>query len=108
MTDWSNHPLYELRRHATPLRLTLLAVFGHLREREITDTLVDLLLNTVHRIGARAERRVERELLEDLKRVVGKNGLLFQLAEASLAQPDGVVKLGSGPAAPSRLRLQAA
>ena len=72
--------------------MTLLAVFGHLRERELTDTLVDLLLNTVHRIGARAERRVERELLEDLKRVAGKNGLLFQLAEASLAQPDGVVK----------------
>ena len=30
---------YELRRHAAPLRLTLLAVFGHLRERELTDTL---------------------------------------------------------------------
>src|SRR5262249_42645153 len=83
---------YELRRHATPLRLTLLAVFGHLRERELTDTLVDLLLNTVHRIGARAERRVARELLEDLKRVAGKNGLLFQLAEAALAKPDGIVK----------------
>src|SRR5207244_2534658 len=79
---------YELRRHATPLRLTLLAIFGHLRERELTDTLVDLLLNTIHRIGA----RVERELLEDLKRVAGKNGLLFQLAEATLAQPEGVVK----------------
>ena len=29
---------YELRRHADPLRLTLLAVFGHLRERELTRT----------------------------------------------------------------------
>src|SRR5262249_28421564 len=83
---------YEMRRHATPLRLTLLAVVGHLRERDLPDTLVDLLLNTVHRIGARAERRVERELLEDLKRVAGKNGLLFQLAEATLAKPDGIVK----------------
>ncbi len=83
---------YEFRRHATPLRLTLLAIFGHLRERELTDTLVDLLLNTVHRIGAGAERRVERELLEDLNRVAGKTGLLFQLAEATLAQPDGIVK----------------
>ena len=53
---------------------------------------MDLLLSTVHRIGARAERRVEQELLEDLKRVAGKNGLLFQLAEAALAQPDGIVK----------------
>ena len=83
---------YELRRHAAPLQLTLLAVFGHLQERQLTDTLVDLLLSMVHRIGARAERRVEQELLEDLKRVAGKNGLLFQLAEVALAQPDGIVK----------------
>ena len=83
---------HELRRHPPPLRLTLLAVFAHLRERELTDTLVELLLTTVHRIGARAERRVEKELLEDLKRVAGKNNLLFQLAEAALAQPDGIVK----------------
>jgi len=27
------------------------------REREMTDTLVDLLIATVHRVGARAERR---------------------------------------------------
>ena len=83
---------YELRRHATPLRLTLLAAFGLLRQRELTDTLVDLLLSTVHRIASRAERRVEKELLEDLKRVNGKNSLLFQVAEASLSQPEGIVK----------------
>ena len=33
---------YELRRHSAPLRLTLLAVFGHLRGRSLTDGLVDL------------------------------------------------------------------
>ena len=54
--------------------------------------MVDLLLSTVHRIGARAERRVEQELLDDLKRVTGKHDLLFQLAEAALAQPDGIVR----------------
>ena len=44
----------------------------HLRGRELTDDLVDLLIETIHHIGARAERRVERELLDDLKRVTGK------------------------------------
>jgi hypothetical protein len=83
---------YELRRHATPLRLTLLAVFCFLRSRELTDTLVELLIELVHRIGARAERRVEKELMEDLKRVSGKTGLLFRVAEAALGQPEGVVK----------------
>jgi len=83
---------HELRRHPTPLRATLLAGFCHLRGQEITDNLVDLLIDTVHGIGTKAEQRVERELIEDLKRVSGKNGLLFQLAEATLAQADGIIR----------------
>ncbi|WPB87822.1 DUF4158 domain-containing protein [Streptomyces malaysiensis] len=41
-----------LRTHPLPLRVTLLAALLHEREREITDTLVELLISTVHRIGA--------------------------------------------------------
>ena len=83
---------YELRRHSPALRVTLLAAFCHRRMQELTDTLVELLISLIHRIGAKAERKVEKELLDDLKRVSGKIGLLFQLAEASLEQPDGLVK----------------
>jgi hypothetical protein len=83
---------YELRRPPEALRMTLLAVFSHCRHRELTDTLVDLLLELIHRSGARAERKVEKELLEDLKRVNGKTGMLFRLAEAALENPDGVGK----------------
>jgi hypothetical protein len=43
-------------------------------------------------IGARAERKVERELFEDLKRVTGKQTLLFELADAAVAHPEGVVR----------------
>jgi TnpA family transposase len=83
---------YELRRHPDAARLTWLAAFVYLRVRTLTDDLVDLLIETIHRIGARAERKVERELLEDIKRVTGKQNLLFALAEATLAEPDGVVR----------------
>ena len=83
---------HELRRHPDAARITWLAAFVYLRARSLTDDLVDLLIETVHRIGARAERKVERELLEDLKRVGGKHNLLFELAAATLAQPDGVVR----------------
>ncbi len=82
----------ELRRHPTPIRLTLLAAFCHMRGREITDALVDLLIATVHRIGDTAEKRVESELIADLKRVAGKPALLFKLAAASLANPDDTVR----------------
>ncbi|MDV7213846.1 Tn3 family transposase, partial [Azotobacter beijerinckii] len=82
----------ELRRHPDAARITWLAAFVYLRARSLTDDLVDLLIETIHRIGARAERKVERELLDDLKRITGKQNLLFELADATLAQPDGVVR----------------
>lgn len=83
---------YEIRRHPEPSRLTLLAAFVHLRARTLTDDLIDLLIETIHQIGARAERRVDRALLEDLKRVRGKPNILFEIAGAALEQPDGVVR----------------
>jgi two-component sensor histidine kinase len=83
---------HELRRHPEAARITWLAAYVYLRARTLTDDLVDLLIETIHQIGARAERKVERELLDDLKRVTGKQNLLFELADATLAQPDGVVR----------------
>ncbi|MEX0657870.1 MAG: hypothetical protein WD080_01940 [Egibacteraceae bacterium] len=35
---------------------------------------------------------MEAELIDDLKRVRGKEGILFRIAEASVAQPDGPVR----------------
>lgn len=85
-------PPRDLRRHPDSARVTWLAAFVFLRARTLTDDLVDLLIETIHQIGARAERKVERELLDDLKRVTGKQNILFELADATLAQPDGVVR----------------
>ncbi len=84
-------PLH-LRTHPEALRLTLLAALLCEREREMTDTLVDLLIATVHRVGARAETKVTKELANAFKRVSGKGNILFRVAEASLAAPDGTVR----------------
>ena len=85
-------PPRELRRHPDNRRYTLLSAFCCLRTQEITDKLVELLIQIIHRINARAERRVSKELLDDFKKVSGKTGILFQLAEAAMDKPDGVVK----------------
>jgi hypothetical protein len=63
-----------------------------LRSRELIDTLGELLMNLIHHLGTKAERRVEKVLLQDLKRVHGKTSLLFQLAEAAVDYPDGIVR----------------
>jgi hypothetical protein len=80
-----------LAAHPERIRLALLAALCWSRRREVTDTLVDLLIAVVHKIGAKAERRVERELIADLRQVTGKTNLLFRLAEAAVEHPDGVV-----------------
>jgi len=84
--------LHELRRHPPARRLTLLAAFCQVRARELTDTLAELLSDTIQHIHVRAERRVERTLLRDLKRVTGKQALLAAIAEAALARPDEPVR----------------
>jgi len=85
-------PPNELRRHAEPVRATLLGALCMLRRREITDDLVDLLISTIHKFGTRADQRVSKELLREIRRVSGKTTLLYQLAEAAVAHPDGVVR----------------
>lgn len=79
--------------------MTLLAALLYCREREITDTLVDLLIATVHRINARAERKVVAEFVTELRRVSGKETILFRIAEAALAHPEGAVRDVVFPAA---------
>jgi TnpA family transposase len=85
-------PPSDLRRLPEPVRLAWLAADAHLRGRTLTDNLVELLVETVHAIGARAERRVEQQVIGELKRVTGKTNLLFEIAGAAVAQPDGTVR----------------
>jgi len=82
----------ELRRHPAPIRYTLLAAFCCLRSMEITDGLLELLIQIIHRIGVRAERKVSKEILSDLRKVNNKNGILFDIAETAVNNPDGIVR----------------
>ena len=81
-----------MRRHPPETRYTLLAALCWQRQREITDTLVELLIHIAHRVGVRAEKKVESELLKYVKKVAGKTKLLYMIAKAATSQPDGTVK----------------
>ena len=81
-----------LRTHGDALRWTLLAALLATREREILDALVDLLIATVHRINARADRKVTAQLTNVFKKVTNKEHILFSIAEAALDAPDRAVR----------------
>jgi hypothetical protein len=88
----STEDLRELRRHPDPIRYTLLSAFFCLRCMEISDNLVDLLIQIIHRIGVRAERKIKKEILNDLRRVGNKYGILFNMAQTAIDNPDGIIK----------------
>jgi TnpA family transposase len=90
----------QLRRHPHEVKATLLAAYLYCRGREITDTLVDLLISTVHRINARAEMKVVGDFVAELKRVSGKENILFKMTEAALEAPTETVEDVIYPAVP--------
>lgn len=53
----------------------------------------------MHRIGKRAERRVESAYINDLKRVAGKTRILYRIADAALEHPDEPVRQVDFPVA---------
>ncbi len=72
-------------------RVLLAAAWAAERQHRTIDAIVDLLIAIIHKIKAKAERRVEREYLADLRRVSGKTRLLYRIAEAALANPDKTI-----------------
>jgi len=73
-----------------PIRITLLAALCQVRQAELTEGLVELLVQLVHKISVRAEKKVEGEINAEFRRVHGKNGILVKLATAGcLARAGG-------------------
>ncbi|MFF3208694.1 hypothetical protein [Streptomyces sp. NPDC002962] len=87
----------DFRDTAEDVRFTLLAALCSSRQAEITDALVELVVALVHKINARAERRVERQLTAELEKLRGKEGILFKLADAPIGKPDEVVRTALYP-----------
>lgn len=81
-----------LRAHEQPVRLVLLSALVHLRRREITDTLVELLNSVIHKINAHADKSVTEAFVRQYKRLRNTDTLLGQVAEASLQAPEKAVQ----------------
>lgn len=82
----------ELRRHPAPIRYSMVAMFCWRRRQQLTDALIDMLLQLIHNLGTRAEKKIDKRQFAAFKKVRGKARLLFKLAEATMDQPEGVIK----------------
>ena len=91
-----------------PVRYTLLAALCWTRQAELVDGLVELLTGLIHRINARAERRVEKELIGTLVNVPGKRGILTRIVDAALEHPDDTVREAVYPVVPGGVKTLSA
>ena len=82
---------WEMGRHESARRHGMMAIWLMSREARMTDHLVDLSLEVIHRMTARARREVEKRFVREIERVHGKDRLLADIATAAIADPDGRV-----------------
>ena len=82
----------ELRRHPPAIRYSMVAMFCWRRRQQLTDLLLDLLLQVTHHLGTRAEKKIDQRHFAQFKQVRDKAHLLFKLAEATAETPDGIIK----------------
>jgi hypothetical protein len=69
-----------------------MAAFCVQRSQEITDSLIEILTTIIKRIDNKAEKRINQQLVEEFKKVSGKTGLLYRIAEVSIAEPNGIIE----------------
>ena len=84
--------LGELRAHPDKVRYPLLSIFFWSRSQEITDNLVELLIQIIHKINSNAENRVVKQYVKEFKKVKGKNNILLKIAESSLEYPNEKIR----------------
>ncbi|ATC56509.1 Tn3 family transposase [Vibrio anguillarum] len=82
----------EIRRHPVSIRYPMIIMYCWRRRQQLTDALTEMLMQLIHNLGTRAEKKVDKKQFAAFKKVRGKAKLLFRMAEATADQPDGVIK----------------
>ena len=83
---------YHMRRHPPNFRYALLAALLHFRQMELTDNIIDIFLQLIHRIKKKADKKMERDLVSSIQTVYKKGELLYKMAKASTQNPHGTVE----------------
>jgi TnpA family transposase len=81
-----------LAEYETKSRYATMAVFCYIRTQVLTDNLVDLFLQLIHKMKVSSETHVIKKIVSEIKRVDGKFDILHVLAETLAAKPNGVIQ----------------
>jgi len=83
--------LYEIKRRKDSFKYPLLCFFLTVKECEIIDNLVEILIQITQHIYVKAEKKIDKILLKEIRPVNKKNIILLKMAKASLEKPKGAI-----------------
>lgn len=82
----------DLKQMADNKRCAHTFMYCHTRKEEIIDKTIDMFNRIIRNVIHKSERRVVKKLINDVKKVYGKDTILFNIAEICLEQPDGTIR----------------
>ena len=83
---------WQLRRHPPKIRYSLLSAYFYMKEKELGDNLVKMLLSLYKRIENRTKKLLEKSVTKNIKKVYNKNIILKTLTFAIVEEPSGTIK----------------
>lgn len=82
----------DLKQMTDNNRCAHLRIHSHIRKEQLTDKIIDVFNRIIRNVIHKSEKRVVKKLINDVKKVYGKDTILFNIAEACLEQPDGTIR----------------
>ncbi|MFT4060623.1 MAG: Tn3 family transposase [Legionella sp.] len=82
----------DLKHMTDNKRCAHLFIHCHARKEEVIDKTIDMFNRIIRNVIHKSEKRVVRKLINDVKKVYGKDTILFNIAEVCLGQPDGTIR----------------
>lgn len=73
-------------------RCSLLLIYSYIKREKIIDKLIDMFNRIIRNVVHKSEKRVVKKLISDVKKVYGKDAILFNIAEICLEQPTGTIE----------------
>ncbi|KTD53859.1 Tn3 family transposase [Legionella sp. PATHC038] len=82
----------DLKQMTDNKRCAHLMIHCHTRKENVIDKTIDMFNRIIRNVIHKSEKRVVRKLINDVKKVYGKDTILFNIAEVCLEQPDATIR----------------
>ena len=82
----------DLKQMSDEKRYAHLLLYVFTRKEQLIDKIIDMFNRIIRNVIHKSEKRVVKQLIRDVKKVYGKDTILFHIAEACLDQPDGTIR----------------